>query len=155
MSSKSRSFLASPEGLQKLEAAKGGLSYAALAKKAGVSADTVSRLFHPERGKRVSEAKLIAIAQALNLVPEEIFSAEGLVGDSRVLEAQRRIQSALDNQVETLDLLELGLTTVPKELGQLANLTQLYLDSNDLTTVPKELGRRANLPHVYRANNKQ
>ncbi|NEQ53806.1 MAG: transposase family protein, partial [Leptolyngbya sp. SIO3F4] len=49
MSSKSRSFLASPEGLQKLEAAKAelNLSFAAIAKQAGVSADTVSRLFHP------------------------------------------------------------------------------------------------------------
>ena len=148
MSSKSRSFLASPEGLQKLEAAKGGLSYAALAKQAGVSADTVSRLFHPERGKRVSELKLIAIAQALSLVPEEIFSAEGLVGDSRILEAQRRIQSALEDKADTLDLSKLGLTTIPKELGQLSNLTHLSLDSNQLSSIPKELGQLTNLDHI-------
>ena len=37
------------------------------------------------------------------------------------------------------------LTSVPKELGQLTNLTGLYLDENQLTSVPKELGRLTNL----------
>ncbi len=45
------------------------------------------------------------------------------------------------------------LTTVPKELGQLANLTRLYLDQNQLTTVPKELGQLANLTRLYLVQN--
>jgi internalin A len=55
MSSSSRGFLASPEGLRLLQAAKAerGWTFAAIAEQAGVSADTVSRLFHPERGRRV------------------------------------------------------------------------------------------------------
>ncbi|MEL6334946.1 MAG: helix-turn-helix transcriptional regulator, partial [Cyanobacteria bacterium J06626_26] len=83
MSSKSRSFLASPEGLQKLEAAKAelGLSFATIAKQAGVSADTVSRLFHPERGKRVSEPSLIAITRVLKVLLEEVV--EELTVNSR------------------------------------------------------------------------
>ena len=64
MSSRSRGFLASPEGLTLLQVAKAerGWTFAAIAARAGVSADTVSRLFHPERGKRVSGGSLGAIA---------------------------------------------------------------------------------------------
>jgi internalin A len=62
--SESRSFLASPEGRSLLQAAKAerGWTFAAIAERAGVSADTVSRLFHPERGKRVSRESVSAIA---------------------------------------------------------------------------------------------
>ncbi|MGF1537347.1 MAG: helix-turn-helix domain-containing protein [Elainellaceae cyanobacterium] len=58
-----RGFLASPEGLARLQAAKAerGWSFAAIGKRAGVSADTVSRLFHPERGKRVGRESAEAI----------------------------------------------------------------------------------------------
>jgi len=41
------------------------------------------------------------------------------------------------------------LTSVPKELGQLTNLTELYLHNNQLTSVPKELGQLANLRELY------
>jgi transcriptional regulator with XRE-family HTH domain len=56
MSSRSRGFLASPEGLNLLQAAKAerGWTFAAIAAQAGMSADTVSRLFHPEREKWLS-----------------------------------------------------------------------------------------------------
>ncbi|MDV3351612.1 COR domain-containing protein [Leptothoe sp. LEGE 181152] len=151
MSSKPRSFLASPEGLQKLEAAKGELSYAAIAKQAGVSADTVSRLFHPERGKWVSKTSLTAILQVLEVTLEEI----GVVGNNnnRLTEAQRRIQSVINYNEATLDLSGLELTSVPKELGQLTNLTRLYLSQNQLTSVPKELGQLTNLMVLYLSQN--
>jgi len=73
MSSNPRSFLASPEGLKQLQAAKKAknLSFAAIAEQAGVSADTVSRLFHPERDKRVSKESVTAIAKALELPPDQ------------------------------------------------------------------------------------
>jgi transposase len=53
MAGKSNSVLVSPEGLELLTAAKArlGLSFAAIAERAGVSAGTVQRLFHPERGQ--------------------------------------------------------------------------------------------------------
>lgn len=74
MSSQARSFLASPEGLELLQAAKAerGLTFAAIAEKAGVSADTVSRLFHRSRGKRVSGESVRAIARMLELGPDAI-----------------------------------------------------------------------------------
>ncbi|PSN10304.1 hypothetical protein C7293_28620 [filamentous cyanobacterium CCT1] len=63
-SSQPRGFLASPEGLKLLQAAKAerGWTFAAIAERAGVSVDTVSRLFHRSRGKRVSGASVRAIA---------------------------------------------------------------------------------------------
>ena len=153
MSSKSRGFLASPEGLQKLEAAKGERSYAAIAKEAGVSADTVSRLFHPERGRGVSEASLTTIAQALNIAPEEISSSAGQNEDSGFLEAQQRIRSALDSNSEALDLSGLGLIKLPKEIAQLSNLTLLNLNSNQLASLPKEIAQLSNLSHLYLNSN--
>ncbi|MBD1867266.1 AAA-like domain-containing protein [Cyanobacteria bacterium FACHB-471] len=74
MSSRHRSFLASPDGVNRLNAAKArlNLTNTAIAERAGVSADTVGRLWHPERGRRVSQASIIAIAAVLELRPEEI-----------------------------------------------------------------------------------
>ena len=64
MSSSSRGFLASPEGLTLLQAAKAerGWTFAAIAAQAEVSADTVSRLFHRSRGKRVIGESVAEIA---------------------------------------------------------------------------------------------
>ena len=44
------------------------------------------------------------------------------------------------------------LTSVPPELGQLANL-QLWLDSNQLTSLPPELGQLANLQNLWLDSN--
>ncbi|NEZ59582.1 COR domain-containing protein [Adonisia turfae] len=155
MSPKPRSFLASPEGLQKLEAAKAelNLSFAAIAKQAGVSADTVSRLFHPERGKRVSEASLTAIAQILAVVPEDIVAAEKMSQKDGVAEAKRRIQEAIKSKATELSLSDLELTSVPKELYQLNQLIQLDLSQNQLTSVPQELGQLNNLTYLSLSQN--
>ena len=69
MSPQSHIFFASPEGLQQLQTAKAerNLSFAAIAEQAGVSADTVSRLFHPEMGKGVSACSLQKITAVLGL----------------------------------------------------------------------------------------
>ncbi|MEA5466055.1 leucine-rich repeat domain-containing protein, partial [Leptothoe sp. PORK10 BA2] len=147
MPSTSRSFLASPEGLQKLEAAKAelNLSFAAIARQADVGTDTVSRLFHPERGKPVSTASLAAIAQVLAVAPEDIAAIEDSAKADGLAAAQKRIQAAIDNKATELDLSELKLTTVPKELGQLTSLVKLDLSQNQLISVPKELGQLNNL----------
>ncbi|MCY6493974.1 COR domain-containing protein [Leptolyngbya sp. GGD] len=142
MPANSRTFLASPEGIDRLNAAKAklNLTHAAISQRAGVSVDTVRRLWQPERGKRVSQASVSAIAQALGLSPEEIVSAEEWHS-----EAKRRIQEALLSNEIGLDLSDLQLTTVPDELGQLVNLEVLILSNNQLTSVPAELGQLINL----------
>ncbi len=145
-----RGFLASPEGVERLRAAKAelGLSFAAIAERAGMSADTVSRLFHPERGKRVGRSSVEAIARVLGvelgaIVPDgewtEADEAEGFA------EAKRRIRQAISDGATKLDLSELELTALPKELGQLSNLSGLSLSQNQLTALPKELGQLSNL----------
>ena len=159
MSSNPHSFFASPKGLNQLQAAKDGLnlSFVAIAKQAGVSADTVSRLFHPERGKRVSQPSIVAIAEVLELSPEEIVSAgEGrleTVDDAALAEAERRIQEAIETGSTRLNLSELELTTVPESIGQLTNLRALYLNGNQLISVPQELGQLANLTMLSLSQN--
>ena len=143
-------FLATPEGLQKLQAAKArlNLSFVAIAKQAGVSADTVSRLFHPERGERVNQLSLEAIAQVLQLAPEKILSVgewQQTLEDAGFQEAERRIQQAFKTSAEAIDLSELGLRVLPKSIGHLINLIKLKLSRNHLTVMPRELGNLANL----------
>ncbi|NET37361.1 MAG: helix-turn-helix domain-containing protein, partial [Cyanothece sp. SIO1E1] len=151
MSPKPPSFLASPKGLNQLKAAKDrlNLSVAAIAEQAGVSADTVRRLFHPERGKRVSQPSIEAIAQTLGLSPAAIVPAGEWPIESAdnapLAEAEKRIQAALKSGSTELDLSNLGLTTVPQSIGQLSNLTVLDLSQNQLTEVPKELGQLSKL----------
>jgi transcriptional regulator with XRE-family HTH domain len=70
MAGKSNRVLVSPEGLELLTAAKArlGLSFAAIAERAGVSLGTVQRLFHPERGPEVVGPERAAkITAVLNL----------------------------------------------------------------------------------------
>ncbi len=144
---KPRSFLASPDGVNRLTAAKTRLKLtnAALAEQAGVSADTVGRLLHPARGKRVSAASIVAIAGVLSLMPKDLVPEDEWQNDDPLVEAERRIQEALLTNATALDLSELQLTSVPESIGQLANLTTLYLAQNQLTTVPESLGNLANL----------
>ena len=125
MSSQSRGFLASPEGRALLQAAKAerGWTFAAIAKRAGVSADTVSRLFHPERGKRVSEERVRAIAGVLGVEVDAIVP-EGKWSNSWIA-AERLIQKTLESQDTELDLSGLGLTSVPESLYQIKNLAAL------------------------------
>lgn len=58
MSSQSCGVLASPEGLKQLQAAKAerGWTFAAIAERAGVSADTVSRLVVPTQALTLGKA---------------------------------------------------------------------------------------------------
>jgi hypothetical protein len=52
--------------------------------------------------------------------------------DGALAEAKRRIETARLTRVSELDLSGLQLTVVPPELGQLVNLTELYLHQKAL-----------------------
>ena len=155
MPPKPRTFLASPDGVSRLNAAKQqlNLSLAAIAQRAGVSTDTVSRLWHPERGKPVSEKSLIAIASSLGLSPEAIAAAPLGTNDAALVEAQRRIDQALVTAATTLNLAGLGLTTLPATIGQLTHLTLLNLSRNQLTTLPEAIGQLTNLTSLNLSGN--
>ena len=145
MPSKPRSFLVSPEGLKRLQAAKAqqNFSFAAIAEQARVSVGTVNRLFHPEAGKRVNESSLVAIAQVLALAPADIVPAEDW--PDAFVEAEERIVEAIKSGVTTLDLSNLGLMAVPAVVGLMTELMSLNLSLNQLTALPKELGWLTNL----------
>src|SRR5207248_10938353 len=48
---------------------------------------------------------------------------------------------------------DLKLTTIPKEIGNLINLTHFCLSNNKLTTIPKEIGNLINLRNLDLSNN--
>ena len=54
---------------------------------------------------------------------------------------------------EWLDLNELGLTELPKEIGELKNLQRLSLANNQLSEYPKEIGELKNLQWLSLGNN--
>jgi internalin A len=54
---------------------------------------------------------------------------------------------------KSLDLIGLGLTTLPPEIGQLSALTVLDLSNNQLTTLPQEIGRLSALKDLILWNN--
>ncbi|MCW5317760.1 TIR domain-containing protein [Nostoc sp. KVJ3] len=63
------------------------------------------------------------------------------------------IKKVATDKDTTLDLAGKDLTTLPAEIGQLSNLRQLYLDSNQLTTLPAEIGQLSNLNVLYLDSN--
>jgi len=58
------------------------------------------------------------------------------------------IREAKREGATTLDLSNKGLTSLPPEIGQLANLTRLGLGDNQLTELPPEIGKLANLTRL-------
>lgn len=70
-------------------------------------------------------------------------------------EALRRIdECARKGKLGTyLDLSELGLTMLPREIGLLTSLTALGIRSNQLTILPPEIGQLTALTNLYLQNN--
>jgi len=67
--------------------------------------------------------------------------------------ANNRIEEARRSDATSLDLSDLALTAVPDSLSRLANLRELYLNSNQITAVPDSLSRLANLRELYLNSN--
>ena len=65
--------------------------------------------------------------------------------DPAYAEAQRRIAACQAQRSRRLDLSGLGLTALPPEIGQLTELTELYLWLNVLTALPPEIGQLTKL----------
>jgi len=61
-------------------------------------------------------------------------------------------QQIADHMI-TLNLSDLDLTTLPKEIGQLVNLQRLDLNNNQLATLPEEIGQLVNLQRLNLNNN--
>jgi internalin A len=67
--------------------------------------------------------------------------------------ALRRIEEARKSGVNALNLSDLGLTSVPDSLVQLAGLRLLSLSNNQLTALPDALAQLSNLQILSLANN--
>jgi internalin A len=68
-------------------------------------------------------------------------------------EALEKIEAVHRTRGTTLSLDNNQLSTLPPEIGQLANLTTLFLANNQLSTLPPEIGQLANLTTLFLANN--
>ncbi len=68
-------------------------------------------------------------------------------------EARRRINACLKDHGEELDLRGIGLTEIPKEIGELKHITKLVLADNLLTVFPPELGNLRTLKRLNAAGN--
>ena len=68
-------------------------------------------------------------------------------------EAMKKIASCRRNRSTKLILNGLGLTHLPREIGQLAHLTNLSVDNNALSTLPPEIGQLVHLTTLYLENN--
>ncbi len=121
--------------------AKRQLSFAAIAKQAGVSADTVSRFFHPDWGKPVSIDSVEAITGALELEANPIVQPLNTEADEAYAEAKQRIAKAKKKRASGLDLSCMGIKSIPPELEELSQLIWLNLDRNQLTDAPIEVSK--------------
>ncbi|XP_053101945.1 leucine-rich repeat protein soc-2 homolog [Hemicordylus capensis] len=83
--------------------------------------------------------KLKLEGKELVVVPPQLFALEGL----QVLEMSPERESCLRYRMDL----------IPHEIGQLRNLTFLYLDSNNLKELPVEIGSLANLERLTLSNN--
>src|SRR4051794_16698116 len=68
-------------------------------------------------------------------------------------EVLRRIAQCEREKRKVLDLRDLGLRAVPRELGRLSTLRDLWLHNNDLTTLPAEVGQLSALTELRLGNN--
>jgi len=73
-----------------------------------------------------------------------VESAETKERESRTL-AMEIIIEARRNRSTGLLLQELGLSSLPAQIGELTDLTDLNLDRNQLTTLPREIANLASL----------
>jgi internalin A len=69
-------------------------------------------------------------------------------------EAQKRIADAKRSGVSIFHIQDLGLTSVPPEIGQLTHLTELYLGNNQLTSVPPEINKLTQLTKLSLSSNR-
>ena len=73
--------------------------------------------------------------------------------DAAYAEALKRIKVCGNERQRRLDLKGLGLTMLPSEIGELAQLTTLCLEDNRLTSVPAEIGQLTQLTELGLHNN--
>ena len=64
------------------------------------------------------------------------------------------ISTAAREKQTQLELRECDITSLPPEIGQLTDLTRIYLNGNKLESLPPEIGNLTNLTRLYLRDNK-
>jgi len=77
--------------------------------------------------------------------PETTSPAMDVDPNSTYGQALVKIQQAIDENTMALGLIDMGLTELPPEIGNLTNLNALWLQGNDLTSLPPEIAELKNL----------
>ena len=168
-------YLATAEGVKKLKEAKSHkkYTYAQIQAQIPVTIDQIKRLFNPQWGNgkyKIGEDAVSLICGVLDLQPEEIVSnwhvvaiksenlaiaqPEAIEADTPYNKALQLIEQAAREGATELELSGMGLTELPAEIGQLTNLSKLYLNSNNLSSLPIEIRQLATLSFLVLHNNK-
>ncbi len=69
--------------------------------------------------------------------------------------ALEKIKQAEHEEHSSLELVAVGLTALPPEIAQLANLTTLNLRDNKLTVLPPEIAQLTDLTTLYLGDNQK
>src|SRR5688500_9938367 len=95
--------------------------------------------------------RLIALCLLCLMSAVQIYAQDSTLTPYEI--ALHRIEAARETNAIELDLGTLGLTELPREIGQLNNLQVLDLHDNQLMTLPPEIGRLSNLTILILADN--
>src|SRR5581483_11927800 len=74
-------------------------------------------------------------------------------GKEARVKAKQKIVECYNRKRQTLDLSYMELTSLPAEIGQLVQLKELYIISNQLQALPPEIGLLAQLEELYITDN--
>jgi hypothetical protein len=123
-----RVLVVSPEGLELLTAAKArlGLSLCGYCRAGGGEYGHGAAVVSPRTRQGGETRERRKITALLEMHPEQIVSSFLTVdAEAALLEAENRIQKALDQKSTRLNLANLGLYSVPSSLGALRQLEVL------------------------------
>lgn len=95
--------------------------------------------------------RLLTVFVLLLLVTSPAFAQE--TQTSPYDTALARIEETAQSGADRLDLSDLGLTTLPPEIGQLTHLRSLDIGHNALTTLPSEIGNLTQLVVLHAMDN--
>jgi transcriptional regulator with XRE-family HTH domain len=132
--SRQRGYIASPEGVKKLQEKRfsKGFSYEALANEAGLATDGVKRLFNPHWGRRVQLETIEKIARVLDLAPTDIINPDEWSSSNKELDVNIDNSNTIYPVFQSSIELKIGLSSetsrlISDVLKDFENITNAFL----------------------------